>query len=135
MTNLLLMGVQGSAMIVAILVLRALLLDRLPKATFCALWVLVVARLLVPLFVANPLGLWGLASHLQPHRPGGGEKALGSEARPLLARPLPKTRVSPPVRLRRRAAYPPRRPFPHPSVFLRCPSPRSRLPTCPRSQP
>lgn len=64
MTNLLLMGVQGSAMIVAILVLRALLLDRLPKATFCALWVLVVARLLVPLFVANPLGLWGLASHL-----------------------------------------------------------------------
>ena len=81
MTNLLLMGVQGSAMIVAILVLRALLLDRLPKATFCALWVLVVARLLVPLFVANPLGLWGLASHLQPHRPGGGEGlGVGSTA-------------------------------------------------------
>lgn len=76
MTTLLLMGTQGSAMIVAVLVLRALLLDHLPKATFCALWALVAARLLVPLFVTSPLGLWGLASHLQPRGVGGGE-ALG----------------------------------------------------------
>lgn len=45
MTTLLLMGAQGSTMIVAVLVLRALLLDHLPKATFCALWALVAARL------------------------------------------------------------------------------------------
>lgn len=79
MTTLLLMGAQGSAMIVAVLVLRALLLDRLPKATFCALWVLVAARLLVPFFAANPLGLWGLASRLRPLSPSSGE-ALGDAA-------------------------------------------------------
>ena len=77
MMTLLLMGAQGSAMIVAVLMLRALLLDHLPKATFCALWALVAARLLVPLFVTSPLGLWGLASHLQPRGVGGGE-ALGA---------------------------------------------------------
>lgn len=44
MMALLLMGAQGSAMIVAVLMLRALLLDHLPKATFCALWALVAAQ-------------------------------------------------------------------------------------------
>ncbi len=77
MTTLFIMGVQGSVMIVTVLVLCALLINRLPKVTFCALWALVTARLLVPFFAENPLGLWSLASHLQFRTPGSSGEALG----------------------------------------------------------
>lgn len=80
MTTLLTMGAQGSAMILAILVLRALLLNRLPKATFCVLWILVAFRLLIPLFVANPLGLWGLISRPRPHSSYSGETLAATSA-------------------------------------------------------
>ena len=67
--TLITMGIQGSAMIVVVLILRACLLNRLPKATFCALWYLVALRLLVPICVVAPFGLWGLLDRLTPSAP------------------------------------------------------------------
>ena len=46
--SLLQMSIAGGILILVILVLRALLLHRLPKKTFTALWLVAVARLLVP---------------------------------------------------------------------------------------
>lgn len=45
------MSVSGAVMIVVITVLRALLLERLPKRTFLVLWQVALARLLVPFSV------------------------------------------------------------------------------------
>lgn len=45
------MSVSGAVMIVVITVLRALLLERLPKRTFLVLWQIALARLLVPFSV------------------------------------------------------------------------------------
>ena len=42
------MSVSSAVMIVVITVLRALLLERLPKRTFLVLWQVALARLLVP---------------------------------------------------------------------------------------
>lgn len=46
--NLLEMGLAGSVLILLTLVLRALLVNRLPKRTFLALWAVAAARLLLP---------------------------------------------------------------------------------------
>lgn len=67
--TLITMGIQGSIMIVAILLLRFLLLNRLPKALFGVLWGLVVCRLLVPVQIAIPFGLWGIANRMEPRTP------------------------------------------------------------------
>ena len=45
------MSASGAVMILVILVLRALLLERLPKKTFLVLWEIALARLLVPFSV------------------------------------------------------------------------------------
>lgn len=57
------MCVQGSAMALAVIALRALLHRRLPATAFYALWALVLLRLLVPFALSTPLGVWpaGLA--------------------------------------------------------------------------
>ena len=49
-------------MVLAVVLARALLLNRLPKATFIALWALVAVRLLVPVSIPSP---WSAASLLQ----------------------------------------------------------------------
>ena len=48
MEELFAMSVAGAAMVLAILIARALLLKRLPKWVFATLWALVIVRLLVP---------------------------------------------------------------------------------------
>ncbi len=55
-----LMCLQGSAMIVVVLIVRALFLHRLPKATFMALWVIVLVRLLVPISIPAPANVWSM---------------------------------------------------------------------------
>ncbi len=61
------MCLQGSAMILVVLALRALLGRRLPHVTFYALWIVVLARLLVPVSIPMPLSPWGaLESTLSP---------------------------------------------------------------------
>ncbi len=52
-----LMAFYGSVMIAAVLLLRALLKNKLPKFVFPALWGVVLLRLLVPFSLSSPLSL------------------------------------------------------------------------------
>ena len=58
--DLLSMSLTGAAMALAVVVARALLLKRLPKATFVALWMLVALRLLVPVAMPMPVNAYSL---------------------------------------------------------------------------
>ena len=60
------MSFAGGILILAVIVLRALTLNRLPKGTFLALWAVAAARLLIPgsLF-PSPVSVVGAASNLQ----------------------------------------------------------------------
>lgn len=69
MGELVSMSVAGAAMVLAVLVARALLLKRLPKWAFTTLWALVVVRLLVPLWVPAPTSVLNLAALVQPSAP------------------------------------------------------------------
>ena len=61
--DLLTMSFSAAVMIAAIVILRALLIDRLPKTTFLILWAVVLLRLLVPVSVPSA---WSVYSLLQP---------------------------------------------------------------------
>ncbi len=74
--SLLQMTLAGGAMVLAVVLARALLLNRLPKATFIVLWALVAVRLLVPVSIPSP---WSAASLLQGIVPA---PAATSEAEP-----------------------------------------------------
>ena len=63
--DLLTMGISAAVMIAAIVILRALLIDRLPKTTFLILWAVVLLRLLVPVSVPSA---WSVYSLLQPRQ-------------------------------------------------------------------
>ena len=52
-----LMVIYGSIMIIAVLLLRGLLKNKLPKFVFPALWGMVLLRLLVPFALSSPLSL------------------------------------------------------------------------------
>lgn len=61
--DLLTMSLSAAVMIAVIVILRALLIDRLPKTTFLILWAVVLLRLLVPVSVPSA---WSVYSLLQP---------------------------------------------------------------------
>ena len=61
MEELFAMSVAGAAMVLAILIARALLLKRLPKWVFATLWALVAVRLLVPVWIPSPTSVYNLA--------------------------------------------------------------------------
>ena len=61
--DLLTMSISAAVMIAAIVILRALLIGRLPKTTFLILWAVVLLRLLVPVSVPSA---WSVYSLLQP---------------------------------------------------------------------
>ena len=52
------MCLQGSAMILVALVLRALLGRRLPHVTFYALWIVVLVRMVIPVAIPSPVSVW-----------------------------------------------------------------------------
>lgn len=58
--DLLSMSLTGVVMALAVVVARALLLKRLPKTTFVALWTLVALRLLVPVAMPMPVNAYSL---------------------------------------------------------------------------
>ncbi|MCM1334847.1 MAG: hypothetical protein NC237_07315 [Eubacterium sp.] len=58
--TLLEMSFTGAVLIAAVLILRALLLNRLPKRTFAALWGVAILRLLLPFSVASALSVYAL---------------------------------------------------------------------------
>ena len=80
------MSLHGAVMILAITVLRALTINRVPKKTFLALWALALARLLVPFSLPSHLSVYSLL------------------ARPVSAAVTPETLVRPVVVLPSQAA-------------------------------
>lgn len=58
--SLLQMSAAGAVMILAIVVIRALAIDLLPKKTFLALWGIAVARLLLPFSLPSALSVYSL---------------------------------------------------------------------------
>lgn len=59
-TSLLQMSAAGAVLILAIVVIRALAIDLLPKKTFLALWGIAVARLLLPFSLPSALSVYSL---------------------------------------------------------------------------
>ncbi len=74
MEELFAMSVAGAAMVLAILIVRALLLKRLPKWVFATLWALVVVRLLVPVWIPSPTSIYNLA--VQPRAESSSQQTL-----------------------------------------------------------
>lgn len=74
MEELFTMSVAGAAMVLAILIARALLLKRLPKWVFATLWALVVVRLLVPVWIPSPTSIYNLA--VQPRAESSSQQTL-----------------------------------------------------------
>lgn len=64
--SLLEMSVSGGILILAITVVRALALHRVPKRTFLVLWAVAVLRLLVPFSLPSVLSIYTLADNLLP---------------------------------------------------------------------
>ncbi|MBD5154190.1 MAG: M56 family metallopeptidase [Oscillibacter sp.] len=62
--SLLQMSFSGGVLILAVVVLRALTLNRLPKGTFLALWAVAVLRLLVPFSIPSPASVYTLAERI-----------------------------------------------------------------------
>lgn len=63
--NLVQMSVSAGIMIIAIIIIRALAINYLPKKTFLVLWVLALLRLLVPLSIPSPFSVYSLLHRTQ----------------------------------------------------------------------
>ena len=59
--SLLQMSFAGTVMITAVIIIRALAVNRLPKKTFLILWGIVLMRLLVPFSIPSELSVYSLA--------------------------------------------------------------------------
>ncbi len=62
--SLLQMSFSGAVMIMAVVVIRALALHKLPKKTFLVLWGVVLVRLLVPYCVPSALSVYSLVGRM-----------------------------------------------------------------------
>ena len=60
--RLLPMSFAGAVMILAVIVIRALLINRLPKKTFLILWGVVLARLLIPFSLPSKFSIYSLVA-------------------------------------------------------------------------
>ena len=63
--SLLQMSFAGGVLILAVIVLRAMALNRLPKGTFLVLWAVAVLRLLAPFSISSPASVYTLAERVQ----------------------------------------------------------------------
>jgi beta-lactamase regulating signal transducer with metallopeptidase domain len=61
------MSLSTSVFILAIVIIRALALHRLPKRTFLALWAVALCRLLIPFSVPSRFSIYTLANMLETH--------------------------------------------------------------------
>ncbi|HEX2980775.1 MAG TPA: M56 family metallopeptidase [Anaerolineaceae bacterium] len=60
------MSISGGAMILAVVLIRAISIHRLPKITFLALWSVVLLRLLVPFTIPSAYNIYALISSVAP---------------------------------------------------------------------
>lgn len=61
------MSLSASVVILAVVIIRALMLHRLPKLTFLALWAVALYRLLIPFSVSSRFSIQTLANKLKTH--------------------------------------------------------------------
>lgn len=94
MEELFAMSVAGAAMVLAILIARALLLKRLPKWVFATLWALVAVRLLVPVWIPSPTSIYNLA--VQPRAESSSQQPLQQSNQPADEEPTVSTQVAEP---------------------------------------
>ena len=80
LSTLLEMSLAGGCLILVVIVLRALLLHRLPKALFFWLWMLALLRLLLPVFPASPLSVFARAPVAAPVVQQAAASAVGEDA-------------------------------------------------------
>lgn len=80
LSTLLEMSLAGGCLILVVIVLRALLLHRLPKALFFWLWMLALLRLLLPVFPASPLSVFARAPVAAPVVQQAAASAVGEGA-------------------------------------------------------
>jgi len=78
--NLFYMSIQGGILILTVLFLRLLLKNKLPKRTFSVLWCVALLRLLTPLSVDSPFGVFSMIQDQmqtgRDHGAAGGEDRL-----------------------------------------------------------
>lgn len=76
--SLLQMSFAGAVMILAIIVIRALAINLLPKKTFLVLWGIVVMRLLLPFSIPSAFSVYSLiGNHAPTVNPAKGPQAVG----------------------------------------------------------
>lgn len=85
------MSLCGAVLIAAVLLLRAVFLNRLPKRTFSTLWGLAILRLLLPLSIASAVSLYALLPAPEPLPAD--EPALAPA--PAVSAPKPAVTVTP----------------------------------------
>ena len=61
--NLLQMSFSGAAFITAVVTIRAVAINKLPKKTFLVLWELVILRLLIPFSIPSMFSIYTLVTH------------------------------------------------------------------------
>ena len=66
--NLLQMSFSGAILILAVIVVRAVSINKLPKKTFLVLWSIVLLRLLVPFSIPSTLSVYSLVNRTAPVR-------------------------------------------------------------------
>ena len=62
MLSLLELSLTGGVFILAVVVVRALAMNRLPRQAFLLLWAVALARLLLPFSIPSPTSLYSAAS-------------------------------------------------------------------------
>ena len=94
--SILKMSVSGAVMILAIVVVRALAINRLPKKTFMALWGVTLVRLLVPYSLPSMFSVYSLLGRL-PASAKTAPIGSGSPAATIPGVPSPNAGTAPPV--------------------------------------
>ena len=87
------MCLQGSVLIVIVLIVRALFGQRMPKAVLPVLWGLVLVRLLIPFSITTPWSAWSAAGQSLAYSGAAGAVAVadaldGVGALPVVAEPV-----------------------------------------------
>ena len=90
------MSASGAVMILAIVVVRALAINRLPKKTFLALWGVTLVRLLVPYSLPSMFSVYSLLGRL-PASAKTAPIGSGSPAATIPGVPSPNAGTAPPV--------------------------------------
>lgn len=66
MMSLVQMSFSGAIMILAIVIIRAVMINRLPKKIFLIMWDVVLLRLCIPFSIPSPYSLYSLVKDYTP---------------------------------------------------------------------